>query len=231
MTRRILVTRPEPGASATARRLVAAGFDPVVVPLTKIVPIRGTIPAGDFDAVMATSANAPRYLAPEAAAALAVLPFYAVGEATAAAAREAGFRDVRSGSGTGQALARFVADDLGRGARLLFLAGRLRTPTTEQALVAAGITVAPVEVYNTVKVGLSADDLDNALGDAPLDAVLFHSRAAAEVVSEHSFVHSLEDATFLCLSERIAACLPEALRRRARVASKPDEDALIALIE
>ncbi|TIT17702.1 MAG: uroporphyrinogen-III synthase, partial [Mesorhizobium sp.] len=36
---RVLVTRPEPGASRTARRLADAGFQPILLPLTETVAL------------------------------------------------------------------------------------------------------------------------------------------------------------------------------------------------
>lgn len=39
MKRRVLVTRPEPAAAATARRLAALGFEPVLLPLTQTRPL------------------------------------------------------------------------------------------------------------------------------------------------------------------------------------------------
>jgi uroporphyrinogen-III synthase len=58
---RILVTRSEPGASETATRLEAAGYEAVVEPLFSIVPIDATLP--DFDALAFTSANGVRRFA------------------------------------------------------------------------------------------------------------------------------------------------------------------------
>ena len=57
VTRRSLVTRPEPGATETARRLEAMGFTPVVLPLTEIVTVtaRPLFDPTAFDAVIATS--------------------------------------------------------------------------------------------------------------------------------------------------------------------------------
>ncbi|MGB5801993.1 MAG: hypothetical protein WBG88_17980, partial [Mesorhizobium sp.] len=39
MARRVLVTRPEPGAAGTAKRLAALGFEPVLLPLTQTVAL------------------------------------------------------------------------------------------------------------------------------------------------------------------------------------------------
>jgi uroporphyrinogen-III synthase len=58
---RVLVTRAEPGASATARSLAAKGYAPVVEPLFALEPITADLPA--FDALAFTSAKGVRALA------------------------------------------------------------------------------------------------------------------------------------------------------------------------
>ncbi|WBX84840.1 uroporphyrinogen-III synthase [Sphingosinicella microcystinivorans] len=92
---RVLITRPQPGAAETAARLRALGHEPVVVPLFEVAARDWTPPAAMPDAVMLTSAAAAR----EGGAAMAPflgLPCFCVGERTAAAARSAGFTDVRT---------------------------------------------------------------------------------------------------------------------------------------
>src|SRR5262245_13671221 len=99
MRLRVLVTRPEPGASRTARRLAEQGFEPVVLPLTEIRPL----PADHFpdsaniDAVAATSANAIRHAPRRLISTLTGKPVFAVGGGTARATRNAGFATVFEG--------------------------------------------------------------------------------------------------------------------------------------
>ena len=108
---RILVLRPQPGADETAARARALGLEPVVAPLLAVRPLEWTPPdPAGFDAVMLTSASAAR----QAGGGLTPfhdLPCYAVGEATAAAAREAGFADIRIGPDDGAALLLMMAED------------------------------------------------------------------------------------------------------------------------
>ena len=108
---KILVLRPQPGADETAARARTLGLEPVVTPLFSVRALAWTAPdPGGFDAVMLTSASAAR----QAAAGLApfrTLPCYAVGEATAAAAGEAGFADIRVGPDDGAALLLMMAED------------------------------------------------------------------------------------------------------------------------
>ena len=140
MTRRVLVTRPEPGASATAERLKAMGFVPVVLPLTRIVPVRPPEP-GPCDAVAVTSANALRHAPEDLIASLAKKPLFAVGDATAEAARQAGFADVRAAAGTAADLAAMMGGALPPGARILHLAGRDRTEGFGEDLRRLGFAV------------------------------------------------------------------------------------------
>lgn len=103
MTVQVLVIRPEPGASETARRAEALGLRPVVAPLFEVraLPWDAPEPAG-FEAVLLTSANAARH-GGAGLRRFAHLPCYAVGEATAAAARRAGFAQVEAGEADGAA--------------------------------------------------------------------------------------------------------------------------------
>lgn len=89
--RRLLVLRPEPGATATVERARKRGLEAFAVPLFEIEPVEWDAPdPAGFDGLLLTSANAVR-LSGEKLKALRVLPVYAVGEATAEAARQAGF--------------------------------------------------------------------------------------------------------------------------------------------
>ncbi|MBN9252948.1 MAG: uroporphyrinogen-III synthase, partial [Mesorhizobium sp.] len=91
--RRVLITRPEPGASHTARKLAELGFEPVLLPLSDTIPLfpePSAVPS-DAAAVAITSANAIRHAAPDLLSALSSLPCHAVGTKTAQAARSAGF--------------------------------------------------------------------------------------------------------------------------------------------
>ena len=104
MTGTILVLRPQPGADETALRAQALGLTAIVAPLFGVGPLEWEAPdPAGFDAVMLTSANAARH-AGDALTSFTGLPCYALGEATAAAAREAGFADIRVGPSDGAAL-------------------------------------------------------------------------------------------------------------------------------
>jgi uroporphyrinogen-III synthase len=119
---RLYVLRPEPGASATVERAKAIGLKAVAMPLFAIEAVPWTVAdAGDFDGLLLTSANAVRE-AGKGLACLRALPVHAVGDATAAVAREAGFKITSVGHAGVDALLGTVAP----GMRLLHLCGEDR---------------------------------------------------------------------------------------------------------
>lgn len=118
----LLVLRPQPGADETLARAAQFGLTVTAAPIFTIGAVDWAAPApDDYDALMVTSANALRHSGPSLAA-FTFLPCYAVGEATARAAREAGFADVKAGTSDAESLLELIAGD-GRG-RLLHLCGR-----------------------------------------------------------------------------------------------------------
>lgn len=100
----VLILRPQPGSGESAARAASLGLLAVEAPLFTISPLPWEAPAPEAVAsVMLTSANAARCAGSQLAA-FTRLPCHAVGSATAAAARAAGFTDVSAGEADGKAL-------------------------------------------------------------------------------------------------------------------------------
>ncbi len=108
----LVLLRPQPGndASATpARREM--GLTVIQAPLFEVLPADGgPLPTGPFDALLLTSINGVRFGA-TIMAAFPDTPIYAVGEATAYAARIAGHENVITGGGDAQSTAAMMAAD------------------------------------------------------------------------------------------------------------------------
>ena len=102
----VLVTRPHPDDETTAKALRARGFDVLRAPMLRFEPVPFQDDAdATYGAVIVTSANALRAIAPHLAdSRLLKLPLFAVGENTAAAARDAGFGEVIASKGDAGAL-------------------------------------------------------------------------------------------------------------------------------
>jgi uroporphyrinogen-III synthase len=112
--RAVLVTRPAEGAH-TAGLLAARGFRAVLAPLLHVSHTAIAIPPG-VQAILVTSGNALPSLPP------APLRLLAVGDATAARARAAGFPNVLSAGADAAALAALAAREADPGAGPLLLA-------------------------------------------------------------------------------------------------------------
>lgn len=228
---RILVTRPQPGADATAARLRRLGFEPVVLPLTRIVALDpAPLPVSlAFDAVALTSANAVRHMPRWLAELAKSLPSYVVGGRTADAASAAGL-SVAAIAPDAAGLAARIVSLAPRPVRLLHAAGRERTPGLEAALERAGVAVETVEVYAAGAMEPPPCPPD----DAPIVAALVFSRRAA--LLHRGLLESarpsgvLNRTQFLALSDAVAAALPSELATRTRVASRPEEVALLELL-
>ncbi len=216
---RVWVTRARPGADATADRLRDAGHAPVIAPL---LVVRDLAPALDLDGVGAlafTSANGVRAFA--ALTPRRDWPAYAVGAATAEAAREAGFASVRSAEGDVDALAALILGDPDRSPGAVLHPGA-REPAGDLcgALRGGGLAARALVVYETVAAPVAR---------APsCDAVLVHSPRAARLLAE---IPGARRPAALCISPAAAAPLRAAGWDRVLAAPEPTEAALLALLD
>jgi uroporphyrinogen-III synthase len=209
--RRVLVLRPEPGASATVKRARDRGLDAIAVPLFKIGQLAWDAPDPDaFDGLLLTSANAVRS-AGEKLNALRGLSVYAVGEATAEAARQAGFSIAATGEGDVERLLGSTEPDL----KLLHLCGEdRRGPPNIRPQIASLV------VYRAKPV--EAPDLSAANGGVALIHSPRAGRRLAELVRDRGSI-------------AIAAISPAAADAVGRgweaveAAPVPNDDALLAL--
>ena len=229
-TRRIWVTRASPGAEATAERLEALGWTPLVDPLLTVRDLSPVLDLTGVAALAFTSVNGVNAFArldPDRTRRV-----FAVGDRTAAAARAAGFATVASANGDVAALARrIVGEAAGLDGAILHPsalepAGDLLFPLT-----AAGMNARRVAVYETVTRQPVPETL--AALDA-LDAVLLHSPRAAWILAGLLVDHPAPDLRALCLSPAVAASL-EAARQAGGLGSvafapRPDETALLGLL-
>jgi uroporphyrinogen-III synthase len=231
---RVLVTRPRDQAKRTAAALRVLGHEVLIAPLLEIRPTGAAPPEGSFAATILTSANAVPALAAHARRGLAPERTFAVGERTAASARDAGLPNVQTTAdeGGGAALARQVMAAVEPGAALLLVAGRERKAEPLASLTAAGFRVAVWETYAAHAVAELPPSVREALRSGDLDAALHYSRRSAETALRLAEGAALL-APFLrlhqhALSEDVAEPLGRAGAGRVTVAARPDEASLLA---
>ncbi len=223
-----MVTRPEPGASETARRLRALHHDPIIAPLLHIRPL-ALAPFGEVGAVLVTSGNA----VPLLPASLRAVPLLAVGHATADRARSAGFTEVASADGDAAALAALTRRACPPGAALLFATARGQGVPLAAALRAHGFAVHRRAVYAARPATRMPPAATRALRDGCLAAALFLSADTAR-----AFVRllppplhpALAAVDALAIGQPAADALCVLPWRRVRVSAKPTQDSLLALL-
>jgi uroporphyrinogen-III synthase len=234
---RLLVTRPEPDGERTAQALRARGHAVALAPLLRTENVDFVLPEQAFSAVVLTSANAARAVAEHPGRArLTALTAFTVGRRTAEAARAVGFRDVRSADGDKRDLVDLLRADLQRiqaGARapLLYLAGEDRAGD----LAAAGLPVHTAVVYRALKADHFPPPVATALAQAELDGVLHFSARSAEAYLDCAARGGIGNQALApvhyCLSRQVAAPLSAAGAAAVRITARPDEAALLELVE
>ena len=208
---RLLVLRPEPGASATVDRARALGLDAVSTPLFAIEAVDWEVPEpGSFDGLLLTSANAVRE-AGDGLQELRGLKAFAVGEATAEAAREAGFDIAATGDSGVERLLGSIEADL----RLLHLCGEdRRSPADARQKITSYV------VYRSKPI--EAPRLEVAAGDV----ALIHSPRAGRRFAE--LVEDPAEISVIAISEAAAEAVGGNWKCVVN-AEQPSDDALLAL--
>lgn len=214
----LCVIRPEPGCAASLAAARALGLEAHGFPLFAIAALPWEAPdPARFDALLAGSGNVFRHGGP-ALAALRRLPVYAVGTATADAARAAGFSVTAIGSGGLQG----VLDTIPAGKRLLRLAGAERI----LLVVPPGVTMTERVVYASEPLHMPAD-LVRLLED-PAVVALHSAEAARHFAAECERCGVVRAGLRLaCIGPRVAAAAGSGWDMIATAAA-PSETALLA---
>ena len=231
---RALVTRPEPDASAFAALCRENGIEPVMAPLMEIRIDRKTVALGGVAAVAFTSANGVRAFAANTPA--RALAAFAVGPATAAAARAAGFDLVHAAGGDVGSLVQLIGRHRGAFAgAVLHVAGTDRAGDLVGGLRAAGLPAERVVLY----AARPAQSLPAAAAAAlaeetpPAWAALFSPRTAtlfASLVRGAGLEDRLRHVRAACLSDAVADAARVVSWKCVDVAASRHADSLINLM-
>ena len=232
---RALVTRPRAEAAALAEALRARGIEAIVEPLLEIHYRDGPAPdLAGVQAVLCTSANGVRALARLSRE--RAVPLFAVGEASAARAREEGFARVESAGGNVDDLARLACERLRlEDGRLLHVAGSDVAGDLAGALRRAGFTVERAVLYEArPAVALSAAAV-RALAGGLIDFALFYSpRTAvifARLTEQAGIAAALREVTAVSISAAADAALAGVEFHARHIAETPDQRGLLAALD
>jgi uroporphyrinogen-III synthase len=183
-------------------------------------------------AILLTSANA----VPAPGEAARRLPVFAVGAATAAAARRAGCETVISANGAGDDLARLVLRRCRPdGGALLHLSGEDISAEPGESLTAAGFDLRRQAVYRAEPARALAPGTVVALRRAEIDAVLLFSprtaRTFVALIGRHGLQANLNATAAICLSAAVAEPCRELVWRGIHTAARPELTAFLEVLE
>jgi uroporphyrinogen-III synthase len=232
---RVLITRPEEDAERLAEELRVRGHEPIVSPLMTIHYLDGPeVSLQGIQAVVATSANGIRALMRRTAN--RDVSIFAVGPQTAAAARAAGFAQTRNAGGDAASLSNAIrewADP--KAGPLLHVAGQERGGGLAQSLAEAGFSVEVQVLYAAIESEQFSPAALAALSARAVDAVMLFSPRSARLFVERIRRVGLQARCFemvaLCISKAVAGPLHGLPFRTIRVAHRPDQESMLALLD
>jgi uroporphyrinogen-III synthase len=227
----VLVTRPEPDASEFAALCRENGLAPVLCPLMEVVFETAAVDLTGVGALAFTSANGVRaYLANSDDK---TLPVFAVGEATARTAADAGFKEVKTAGGDVEALAGLIAGHReSLSGTVLHIAGAARAGDLIAALEAQHIAARRMTLYTMHEAeALPAAALSLAAADwvalfSPRTAALF-----AKLVERAGAGERFGNMRAACLSDAVAEAAGAMAWRSVHVARARNAAAMIALMK
>jgi len=226
--RQVLITRPEPDATETARLVAALGWEPAVAPLLQIqhASVEDRL---EVDAVLVTSRNA----IPALPAAYRSATLLAVGKATAARAVAAGFSNVLDADGDASDLAALAGRTLRPGAEVLLAHARGQGGKLAASLREAGFLVHQRRAYAAWPVARLPEAARAAVAGDGLAAALFLSaetaRAFVRLLPDPLLPH-LAGVDALTIGRPAAEALSPLPWRRVRVSVRPTLDHILALL-
>ncbi len=225
---KIWITRAQPGADATAARVHVLGHDTLVAPLLAVEMLENVeVDLTGVGALAFTSANGLRAFARLSAD--RSLRVFAVGAATAQAARQAGFKQVLSADGDVAALARGIAS------RRAEIGGAVLHPGAAElagdlagALEQARVEVRALTLYDTLPTRFEPRQIEQL---ADVDIALVHSAKAAAALAVILKNHPQPHLRVLGLSKAVLKPLARAEVSEKTFAPFPLEAALLNLID
>ena len=227
---RVLLLRAIDDALRTADLLITLHINSVISPILEITATGVEAPAGNYDAVLASSPKGVELA--QGVEPFLALPFHAVGAKTAKAAAARGWRpDIVAGNA--EAILPALSARYARPAHFLYLAGRDRQAGLEAGLRAAGHRLTAVEVYEARAASGLTDEARKAIAAGEIDAALHYSRRSAEIflalTDAAGLAKRLKPIRHLALSGDVAVPL-RARGLDVAVAIRPDEQHMLDLL-
>ena len=227
---KILITRPREDGEEIARRLAERGHHGLLAPLMTPRFHEGPEPdLKDVLAILATSANGIRALVRRTGR--RDFSVFAVGPQTAEEARKSGFTEVRNADGDAKALALAATLWAARKGVLLHVCGEDAPGTLAENLTLRGFKVRRCPLYAIEAATCLPEEARTALESGMLDGAMFFSPRSARIFGALADGLPTENLTAFCISPATAQALSPMPFANIAVAARPNQAAILALLD
>lgn len=242
---RLLITRPAEQADKTIEGLENRGHTCILEPMLHVVHTHAPLPPDSgakingWDGILVTSLNAiPALLSPFIANGRTDIPVLSTGEATKLALEEIGFTNVTHANGSALDVAAHVPEWLGKNqldssAKILYPSAQKTAHDLSALLKAMNVSCHTWIVYQTQEATKFSATTEQALGSGAIDGVLLYSPRSARCFGQlvQQTKTSGNDLVYFVLSDNIAGALPNVPKTSIFIASEPNEEAMLSLID
>ncbi|MEM7005773.1 MAG: uroporphyrinogen-III synthase [Pseudomonadota bacterium] len=226
----VIVTRADPGARETSRRLKANGIRAISSPMLELARTKVDLPKlDDVAGLLFTSANGIRFFA--SLSSRRDIPAWCVGPATYAAAQDGGFKTSHNADGDGATLAKYVTRQANpESGKLLHIANSAAAGDVAEYLRCQGFDVLFAPLYEAVPAASLNEDAIAALQREQPALVAIHSAKGAMAFAKATNGIDFRLHAAVTVSEKAALPLSDLNFAQIASASEPNEDALLETI-
>lgn len=222
MSKRILITRPQPNADKTAKAVKRIGYEPIIYPLLVLNPASHNIPDySDYDAVIITSINTLSYIdfkhIPESK------PIFTLGHAIEQTLREKGYKNISS-------IAQKAKDiRLDPDKKYVHLSGR------DVQYEFDNMVCKRVIVYEATMLSNLSEGILNDLKQDQINTITLYSARTAQcfkhLVNRYDLTRTLNKISVVCISQNVLNCINTLQWHSTYVAEEPNEKSMLSLLK
>lgn len=233
---RVLLTRPRDQAEEMAAELKSLGHEVIVSPLLERQMLEISNDFNGVGALVFTSLNGVAAVEGRIPEELLAVPVFVVSERTAAAAEEAGFKNLIVGPGRARGLLPLIIGFKGEIAGpIVHISGEDVRTDMAPLLNAAGRSAERLTAYRMVAQSGLSHEAASALRQGQLDAVLFFSPRNAKLFVTLMRAEGLAAGFGGVIAGALSDAVAEPLNRLQwaviRTAARPDRRAMLELLE
>jgi uroporphyrinogen-III synthase len=235
----VLITRPKEDAEILSHQLNEFNIPHMIASMMEVkqealtAPVRAALKQSPLQGIILTSRHAAVCLASIDIS--KELPVYAVGDATAKSAQDAGFTNISTTGNTAESLYEYISTHNTANAGSLFYPhGYDLAFDMEGELIAKGFSVIGAQAYNAEKIETLSSHFIHSLTSGEISHVTFFSKRTAQSYQDRMLKFGLEEPhrnmTALCIRDTLVSAISGLTWRDIKSATAPSYESMLELI-